>query len=165
MITISCTKKLFELSNFPEEQNTSQNDEFFNWHANVFRLARRNNIIFMNNKTRYCFILFGVKKDHFHKVKDIFISSLVENLQFEKIKQEQINKYVANIDQIRFTKTYDRSVLGSMIDMVRMTEFMVEHYLPLKEMNIKKLNKDLNHSPIVKLKNFPDIMMKEALSN
>lgn len=37
MITISCTKKLFELSSFVEEQDTETDDEFFKWHANVFR--------------------------------------------------------------------------------------------------------------------------------
>lgn len=63
MITISCTKKLFELSHFIEEPiTTTPSDEFYRWHANVFRLARKNNMIFMNNETRFCFILFGIKK-------------------------------------------------------------------------------------------------------
>jgi hypothetical protein len=47
--------------------------------------------------------------------------------------------------------------------MVKMTEFLIEDYLPIQEMNIIGLNKKNNHSPIVKLKNFPDRLMKEAL--
>jgi hypothetical protein len=165
MITISCTKKLFELSNFIEEQNSDQIDEFHKWHANVFRMAKKNNIIFMNNKTRYCFILFGIKKDHFKNFTNLFVNALSENLKYEGYPGDLIRKCIENIDQINFTKTYHRSVLGSMNDMVKMTEFMVEDYLPLQEMNIKPLNKELNHSPIVKLNNFPDLMMKEALGN
>jgi hypothetical protein len=166
MITISCTKKLFELSGFMEEQDTDTetSNEFLKWHANVFRMARKNNIILMNNRTRYCFILFGVKKEHFKNFKEIFIQAFTENLRSEQISESKIKKYVSEIDRIKFAKTYDRSVLGSMTDMVKMTEFLIEDYLPIQEMNIIDLNKKNNHSPIVKLKSYPDVLMKDALS-
>lgn len=165
MITISCTKKLFELSSFVEEQVNETSDEFYNWHANVFRMAKKNNLIIMNNKTRYCFILFGVKKEHFKKnFNQLFINSLVENLRAEGISESLIDKYISKADKINFTKTYDRSVLGSMNDMVKMTEFLIEDYLPIHEMNIIDLNKENNDTPIVKLKKFPNSFMKEALS-
>jgi hypothetical protein len=163
MITISCTKKLFELSSFVEDQNTETNNEFFKWHANVFRMAKKNNLIIMNNKTRYCFILFGIKKEHFKNFNQIFVKALTDNLRAEGISDSKITEYVNNASQIKFAKTYDRSVLGSMTDMVKMTEFLIEDYLPIQEMNIIGLNKKNNHSPIVKLKNFPDRLMKEAL--
>lgn len=163
MITISCTKKLFELSSFDEEPNTETSDELYNWHANIFRMARRNNLILMNNKTRYCFILFGIKKEHFKDFKQLFIKYLAENLAFEGIPNSKIKEYIENVDSIKFTKTYDRSVIGSMVDMVKMTEFLIEDYLPIKDMNILDLNKTNNHSPIVKLNSFPDLMMREAL--
>jgi hypothetical protein len=163
MITISCTKKLFELSSFVEDQNTETNNEFFKWHANVFRMAKKNNLIIMNNKTRYCFILFGIKKEHFKNFNQIFVKALTDNLRAEGISDSKITEYVNNANQIKFAKTYDRSVLGSMTDMVKMTEFLIEDYLPIQEMNIIGLNKKNNHSPIVKLKNFPDRLMKEAL--
>lgn len=164
MITISCTKKLFELSHFIEEPiTTTPSDEFYRWHANVFRLARKNNMIFMNNETRFCFILFGVKKIHFQNIDEVFTQALIESLRFEKLEEELINKYVAHIDQITFTKTYNRSVLGSMTDMVLMTKLMIEDHLPLSEMNIFPLNKQLNRTPILKLKSYPEQLMKEAL--
>jgi hypothetical protein len=163
MITISCTKKLFELSSFVEDQNTETNNEFFKWHANVFRMEKKNNLIIMNNKTRYCFILFGIKKEHFKNFNQIFVKALTDNLRAEGISDSKITEYVNNANQIKFAKTYDRSVLGSMTDMVKMTEFLIEDYLPIQEMNIIGLNKKNNHSPIVKLKNFPDRLMKEAL--
>jgi hypothetical protein len=163
MITISCTKKLFEQSHFFEEKDDETNDEFYKWHANVFRMAKKNNLILMNNKTRYCFILFGIKKEHYKNFNQLFIKSLIENLRAEDIPNNYIDDYVGKIDGLKFTKTYNRSVLGSMTDMVRMTEFIIEDYLPLQEMNIIDLNKENNHTPIVKLKNFPDRLMKEAL--
>ncbi|MGG4346484.1 DUF6933 domain-containing protein [Paenibacillus lautus] len=165
MITISCTKKLFETSSFNEEQDNGINDEFYKWHANIFRMAKKNNLIIMNNKTRYCFILFGIKKEHYKNFKEIFISALIENLKAEGISENLINNYISNAKSINFIKTYDRSVLGSMVDMVKMTEFLIEDYLPIYEMNIIELNKIINDTPLVKLKKYPNQFMKEALSN
>lgn len=162
MITISCTKKLFELSSFNEEQNDESDDEFFKWHANVFRMLKKNNLIIMNNRTRYCFLLFGIKKEHYKNFNQIFINALIENLRAEGIPDSSITEYTSKIDKIKLTKTYHRSVLGSMTDMIRMTEFMIEDYVPIEEMNIIELNKELNRTPIVKLKNFPDRLLKEA---
>jgi hypothetical protein len=126
-------------------------------------MAKKNNLIIMNNRTRYCFILFGIKKEHFKNFDQLFIKSLIENLKAEGISEVAINEYVSKADKLKFTKTYDRSVLGSMVDIVKMTEFLIEDYLPISEMNIIDLNRKNNHSPVVKLKNFPDRMMKEAL--
>jgi hypothetical protein len=107
MITISCTKKLFELSSFIKEQDNDSNNEFYKWHANVFRMAKKNNLIIMNNKTRYCFILFGIKKEHYKDFKELFISSLVENLRAEGIQESLINKYISKVDNIKFTRIND----------------------------------------------------------
>ncbi|MNO12199.1 hypothetical protein D3C76_18030 [compost metagenome] len=49
MITIALTKKLFEFSAFAEEQDNEIEDELYKWNANVFRMSKRNNVIFMNN--------------------------------------------------------------------------------------------------------------------
>ncbi|MEY8744367.1 hypothetical protein AB9M62_34145 [Bacillales bacterium AN1005] len=127
-------------------------------------MAKKNNLIIMNNKTRYCFILFGIKKEHYKNFKEIFLNSLIENLKAEGISENLINNYISNANSMKFIKTYDRSVLGSMTDMVKMTEFMIEDYLPIQEMNIIELNKINNGTPLVKLKKFPNQFMKEALS-
>jgi hypothetical protein len=164
MITISCTKKLFDSSSFIEEQNNELEDELYKWHANVFRMAKKNNLIIMNNKTRYCFILFGIRKEHYRNFKEIFLNALIENLKADGISEPLINNYISNANSIKFIKTYDRSVLGSMTDMVKMTEFMIEDYLPIQEMNIIELNKINNNTPLVKLKKFPNQYMREALS-
>ncbi|OKP99796.1 hypothetical protein [Paenibacillus sp. P46E] len=118
MITIALTKKLFELSALVEEQDNEEEDEFYKWHANVFRMAKKNNVIFMNNQTRYNFILFGMKKEHFKNINQLFVQSLIENLRADEIRDSKITEYVSKADAIKFTKTYSRSVLGSMTDMV-----------------------------------------------
>ncbi|GGD77938.1 DUF6933 domain-containing protein [Paenibacillus nasutitermitis] len=163
MITISCTKKLFELSSWEEVQDTETNDELFKWHANVFRMAKRNNLIIMNNRTRYCFILFGIKKEHLKKFNSLFIEALTENLRADGFPESKISEYLFEANKIEFVKTYNRSVLGSMTDMVKITEFLLEDYWPIQEMNIIDLNKYHNQVPLVKLKSYPYKLMKEAL--
>ncbi|WP_239289406.1 hypothetical protein [Paenibacillus sp. ACRSA] len=127
-------------------------------------MAKKNNLIIMNNKTRYCFILFGIRKEHYKNFKDIFLNALIENLKAEGISEPLINNYISNANSIKFIKTNDRSVLGSMTDMVKITDFMIEDYLPIQEMNIIELNKINNGTPLVKLKKFPNQFMREALS-
>jgi hypothetical protein len=46
-----------------------------------------------------------------------------------------------------------------------MTEFIIDDFLPIQEMNIIELNKMNNDIPQVKLKKFPNQFMKEALNN
>lgn len=72
----------------------------------------------MNNQTRYNFILFAMKKEHFKNNNQLFVQSLIENLRADKIRDSKITEYVSKADAIKFTKTYSRSVLGSMTDMV-----------------------------------------------
>lgn len=162
MITIALTKKLFELSTLVEEQDNEEEAEFYKWHANVFRMAKKNNVIFMNNQTRYNFILFGMKKEHYKNINQLFVQSLIENLRADEVPDSKITEYVSNADAIKFTKTYSRSVLGSMTDMVKMTEFLISVYPP-HQMNIIALNQKNNRCPLVKLSSFPERLMKEAL--
>lgn len=162
MTTIALTKKLFELGAFVEEQDNGIEDELYRWHANVFRMSNKNNVIFMNNQTRYNFILFGVKKVHFKDFNQLFVNSLIENLQADKIPDSKITEYVSKANKIKFTKTSNRSVLGSMTDMVKMTEILVLHYPP-QTMNSIEINQKNNRSPLIKLKGYPEQLMKEAL--
>ncbi|OKP71514.1 hypothetical protein A3842_23850 [Paenibacillus sp. P3E] len=138
MITIALTKKLFELSALVEEQDNEEEAEFYKWHANVFRMARKNNI------------------------NQLFVQSLIENLRADEFSDSKITEYVSKADAIKFTKTYSRSVLGSMTDMVKMTGFLISDYPP-HAMNIIALNQKNNRCPLVKLSSFPERLMKEAL--
>lgn len=152
MTIISCTKKLFEVSKFIEEQDLNVDEELYKWHAHVFRLEKRNNVIVMNNKTRYSIVLFGMKKEHFQKFDHIFKETLQDNFRAEEIPESIINEYFNRMNDTKFTKTFDRSIIGSMTEMIRFTGFRIEDYLPIQEMNIKELNMENNRTPILKLK-------------
>ncbi|WP_422751429.1 DUF6933 domain-containing protein [Paenibacillus graminis] len=91
-----------------------------------------------------------------------FVNSLIENLQADNIPDSKITEYVSQSNEIKFTKTSNRSVLGSMTDMVKMTGILVLHYPP-QTMNSIVLNQKNNHSPLVKLNSYPEQLMKEAL--
>lgn len=64
-------------------------------------------------------MLFGIKKEHFKNFDQLFRKALVENLKADGVPDSLINDYISKVDGIRFTKTYDRSVIGTMVDMVK----------------------------------------------
>lgn len=164
MPIISCTKKLFEISHFLEEEDPLMDDDFYKWHAHLFRMDRKNNIILMNNKTRYNITLFGLKKEHYKNFYGIFIDAISNNFKAEGVPEPTINNYLMRMNDLKFTKTYNRSVLGSITDMIKMIEFRIEDYLPVQEMNIVELNKKNNRTPILKLKEvFPIDSLRSAL--
>ena len=84
-------------------------------------------------------------------------------ITFKGIIQAWTDMFGFATEKIVLTGSYDS--IGETNRFGQYEKLLIDRYLPLEEMNIKKLNKDLNHSPIVKLKNFPDTMMREALNN
>lgn len=164
MPIISCTKKLFEISKFIEEPDPKTDEELYKWHAHLFRMERKNNIILMNNKTRYSIILFGMKKEHYQKFNLIFKEIIQDNFRAEEIPEPIINDYTNKMKDPIYSKTYDRSVIGSMTEMIHLTGFRIEDYLPVQEMNIIELNKENNRTPILKLKEtYPIDSLRTAL--
>ncbi|MEN8906231.1 MAG: calcium-binding protein [Clostridiales bacterium] len=76
MIKIQCTGKLTEKFDI-KMKNDIICDDLFSWHAHIFSFNRRNCIIFMNNKTRYNFIMYGVIKKQIYNFNSIIKENLI----------------------------------------------------------------------------------------
>lgn len=154
MLILECTKKLAD-----ELKVSLQNiipigaDALYSWHANLFTYNRKKCAIFMNNDTRFCFILYGLKKEHFKDFGRIVKEAVTENFSAEGFEQDVIDKYIQVGGEILYTKTSDRSTLGQMNDMVFMsTQVYLEDYLVEEKLNQIEVNKTLNRAPMVKWK-------------
>lgn len=76
---IECTKKLADTFKIElEDYESRSKDAFYEWHANLFTFDRRRGILLMNNKTRYCIVLYGVKLAHFKRFDEIVINAIRE---------------------------------------------------------------------------------------
>lgn len=124
-------------------------------------------VIFMNDKTRFYFVLYGLKKEHFKDFGKIVIDAIAENFTAEGFDKDVIEKYIQKADEVLYNKTSDCSTLGKMNDILFMaTHVYLEDLLIGDKLNQIEINKTLNRSPTVKWKyscGFED--MKEEVLN
>jgi len=120
------------------------------WHANLIRIARRKCILFTNDRTLYSFLVPGVKKkDDFH---DLFLMNLNAQLAAEGLRQGEILKALDEYTEIAIAPTSNRSVLGSMNDLVNQVEFLISRAGGLEKADMLRVNMMLNRVPMGALK-------------
>lgn len=119
---IHCTKKLFEklpaslTEQTPAVQPIGTYSDWLNWHANVVVMQRRQNLIFVNDATRFAvFISVVMQKDLAnlpHLFTDVFINTLLKS----GVDFELVDKAAKLIQQqpFSFDAFCDRSVQGTM---------------------------------------------------
>lgn len=138
---IECTKKLSEamkINIVPYDE--SKADPFYEWHANVFILFRRKGVLLMNNKTRYCIVLYGLKMEHFKRFDEIVLDAIKDTFLKDGLAQEAVEAYIEDCGQVQYTKTHDRRVLGQMKDFDISISWKIEEYLPNSTLNLVRLN-------------------------
>jgi hypothetical protein len=139
---IECTKKLFATIKIkPNDIVIIKREPFYEWHANLFTFARRKGIILMNNQTRYCIILYGVKAQHFKKLDSIVLASIKETFIAEGFLESTVDTYIANCGDVIYTKTHDRSILSHINDFLISISWNIEEYIPSDNINLVELNK------------------------
>lgn len=144
---IECTKKLADAMkiklNLYDATNT---DSFYEWHANLFMFDRRKGVLLMNNKTRYCIVLYGVKMEHFKKFDKVVLSGIGETFLAEGFLEDTVDKYITKCGEVGYTKTHDRSVLGQMKDFNISISLQIEEHLVSENINLIELNKWVNNN-------------------
>ena len=97
--------------------NPAENEEvdpFWSWHANIHRLNNRKHILFVNDLTRLCIMVNGVRSAQLATLKEKFIATLISYLQSEGVNPSLIHAYVTAGTDLMISKTNNRSVLGTM---------------------------------------------------
>ncbi|WP_071392748.1 plasmid pRiA4b ORF-3 family protein [Bacillus tuaregi] len=111
---IHCTKKLLDELKLKPEEVRSEVDPFYSWHANVMLVNRRKTVVFVNDHNRYVVVLHGLKAKDFKKLDEHFIHAVREAFQQEHIKEEIIDQYLEQAQEISFAKTNDRTTVARM---------------------------------------------------
>ncbi|TCP28733.1 hypothetical protein EV207_11645 [Scopulibacillus darangshiensis] len=81
MLTIQCTKKLRDELKIQPLKEVESNDPLYSWHADLFLVNRKKCVLVLNNKTRYNFVLYGLKKPDLKNLDEIIIKNIAENLK------------------------------------------------------------------------------------
>lgn len=115
MLTLKFTQKLLkDMKVVPVE--ITESESLFSWHANILQLKRKH-IIFVNDSSRLCLIIDGIRSSQAGKLQDKFISSLKEYLLLEGVRKSLIDQYFLEAGEIEIGKTNNKSVIGTMNEM------------------------------------------------
>lgn len=149
---IQCTQKLLkELKTKPVKSDCldKQNSLLGPWHANLLMIEGRKCVLFTNNITLYSIFVPMLKKADFAKLPEIFRQELSINLSVEGIKQDVINKALAEYNDLIFTKTSSRSILGSMNEFAYQIEYYVMNEYPsIENIDLYEINRKINLTPM-----------------
>jgi hypothetical protein len=144
---LRCTQKLLkELTPSPEGLIV-ENECLGDWHANLLVFQRKKCVLFTNTKTLFSFLVVGLKKPDFKRLDEIFRQELFKLMVQEEIPQELFEKVLAENETIAYSKTNNRSVLGTMNDMAFMIVNFIEHDGGINMLDRGYLNHQLNKIP------------------
>lgn len=117
------------------------------WTVNLFNQDRRKVIVFVNDKTLYSFILFGVRKDHYKKLPEIFCRGLHQLLSVDGFNEREIGYLMSGLDNITYSKTNSKKVLGNMNDLIWLYRFLISEHGGLEQADIGAIIHQLNRMP------------------
>lgn len=128
MIILRMTQKLLKDMKCAPVNGEGGGDPLFSWHVNILQLQRKH-IIYVNDYTRLCLIIDGVRSSQLNKLQDKFKTDLKQYLQAEGVRRTLIDQYFLEAGELQIDKTNDKSVLGTM-----------------KEMTVYCKNQDFDHT-------------------
>jgi len=134
------------------------------WHARLVDLGRRNFVLVTNSETLYSVVLLDVDEDTLYGFDDIVLEAIAEQvLHDELIKADSPDEAIAP-RAVLLDRSDDRRVLGSMNDLSRLAEGVLERSWGTR-IRERQLASDLNQSPMSLLDmDVPLDRMRTALS-
>ncbi|MGG3468636.1 hypothetical protein ABES02_14290 [Neobacillus pocheonensis] len=151
MFVIGATQKVLKELQVEANSDVEILDGLNAWHMNLFKIGRYQCLILVNDLTLYSLVIPGVKKKDFAKIGELLTRHLAENLKADGLDTSLIEKFIEHGDEIIFTKTHNRSVVGAMVEMVKMIQNIYQsgnEIMAKNPIEINKFNNGLIYSPI-----------------
>ncbi|WP_426452548.1 DUF6933 domain-containing protein [Paenibacillus sp. S-38] len=146
MIVLKFTQALLkDMKAIPEECDDSGELSLFHWHVNIYHLNRRKHIVFINDLSRLCIIIDGIRSGQVTPLKEKFLSTLRTYMVSEGIGEARIDAYLREGSEIAIAKTNSRSVLGTMKEATFFTEDDFEDNLSRLQWLNRLIHKPLDY--------------------
>jgi hypothetical protein len=143
-LLIHCTQKL--LAEIPDRAiDPAASGE--SWHANLLRIDRRKCVLFTHDRTLYSVFAPALKKPEFEHLDEVFGQRLFKALMWDELPQTQIERMLEACRMIRFTRSSNRSVLGSMNDMRFQIGWYIDDGGGLANIDLAQFHHRLNRIP------------------
>jgi hypothetical protein len=91
--------------------------------------------------------LFGVRKEHYQKLRDQFCRGLYQLLATDGFSDNEISYLMRGLENITYSKTNGKKVLGNMNDLVWHYQYLIESGGGLANANIGDIIHQLNRMP------------------
>lgn len=114
---LQSTKKMQDFVGVKTAEVPDETQRFQSWHANLFYLNRKKCLLLTHNESLYSLFLYNVSKKELPMLMERIEKQLKEQMRRDDFTIAQIAFVLESLDEIRYTKTSDRSVLGYMNDM------------------------------------------------
>ena len=164
MAQIQCTQKLLKELKVKPEEIQPELSSLANWYANLLLIDRRKCVLLTHQSTLYSVFIPGLKKPDFIHFPEVIGQNIFENLLQEDIPQEQLELVLDEFQTISYTKTSNRSVLGSMNDLAFQLNCRVSADGGLNNIDIYEVNHYLNQTPMSAIKDtYPIEALKKLL--
>lgn len=125
-------------------------DPFFSWHANLVFVNKRKHIVLINDLSRLSLTIAGIRSTQYKNLNNIFKEQLKNYLVSENINNSTINEYLDECNEAVYTTTNNRSILGTLNDIVLIMQEAgkeFDNYYDLNRWNNDRIYKsiDLNN--------------------
>jgi hypothetical protein len=142
---IKCTKKLLEeMDAQPDSREAEDEGILGDWYANLLRFERKKCLLFVNEKTRFCFLMVDLKRVHIKNLAVVFRDGLFGALLSEGYQAPMIELILSEYDTLSYGKATDRAVLGSMTEYAKTYDYWIATEGGLASCDLKAMNKKMN---------------------
>lgn len=155
MQLIRCTKKLQkEMGLKPSDLCTDEQRFSYlgSWHANLIHIDRRKCVLFVNDKTLFNFIVPDLSRAQIRELDQLFksyLSCVIDDAGFSEADRGRI---LSAYDEVGFTNTNSKSVLGSMNDLVFHYKYSIQEAGGMDSPAVPEIIRRLNRMPMSALK-------------
>ena len=151
--TVRCTSKLLkELRIKPVEFESTGEMSVRDWHANLLVINRKKCIIVTHTLSLYSFFIYGATRKDFDSFKTLFNDHLRAQLKSEGLSKPALFDTNGDDVDLIFTKTNNKSVLGSMNELSYRLEYAVWDWEGAENPDEVKMADYINDTPMTAIK-------------
>ncbi len=151
MQLIRCTKKLQKEMGLKKSDLSEEEPNFSylgSWHANLIHIDRRKCILFVNDKTLFNFIAPDASKAQIRELNALFRGYLSCVLGEEGIEGLFRDRILSEYDEVAYSNTNNKSVLGSMNDLAYHYKYNILEAGGVHSSSVPSIISQLNHMPM-----------------
>jgi hypothetical protein len=118
------------------------------WHANLIYIDRKKCVVFVNDKTLFNFIATDVSRVQIRELSTLFrglLQCVLSDGGFDPAVKEKI---MAEYDVVAYAKTNNRSVLGSMNDLIFHYKLHIQNAGGVHSYAVPGIIRQLNRMPM-----------------